>query len=138
MSWFEIFLLRPHLQLINSFYHFSFQFDNIANRRAHFETTGPEIWNQTDGRIDAVTFSTGTGGTLAGKETPLNLPLLSTCCHSWPAFVLMLFQKISQHLPWKVFGTLGLLRSPTPLEFLMTFHWKGMDYGYFLELHSVK
>ena len=44
------------------------QFDNIANRRAHFETTGPEIWRQTGGRVDAVTFSTGTGGTLAGKN----------------------------------------------------------------------
>lgn len=42
------------------------QFDNIANRRAHIETTGPEIWHQTDGRIDAFTCSTGTGGTLAG------------------------------------------------------------------------
>ena len=45
-----------------------FQFDNISNRRAHFETTGPEIWQQTDGRVDAVTFSTGTGGTLAGNH----------------------------------------------------------------------
>ena len=44
------------------------QFDNISNKRAHMETTGPEIWNQTDGQIDAVTFSTGTGGTLAGKD----------------------------------------------------------------------
>lgn len=42
------------------------QFDNIANRRAHIETTGPEIWNQTNGNIDAFTCSTGTGGTLAG------------------------------------------------------------------------
>ena len=90
MSWFEIFLFRPPLQLISSFY-FCFQFDNIANRRAHFETTGPEIWNQTDGRIDAVTFSTGTGGTLAGKETPINLPLLSFCSSSWPAFGQHLF-----------------------------------------------
>ena len=42
------------------------QFDNIANRRAHMETTGPEIWNQTAGNIDAFTCATGTGGTLAG------------------------------------------------------------------------
>lgn len=42
------------------------QFDNIANRRAHLEGTGPEIWNQTNGKLDAFTCATGTGGTLAG------------------------------------------------------------------------
>ncbi len=42
------------------------QFDNIANRRAHVETTGPEIWEQTDGRIDGFTCAVGSGGTLAG------------------------------------------------------------------------
>jgi len=42
------------------------QFDNTANRDAHFESTGPEIWADTDGRIDAFCAATGTGGTLAG------------------------------------------------------------------------
>ncbi|KAJ5684985.1 hypothetical protein N7455_003701 [Penicillium solitum] len=42
------------------------QFDNIANRQAHIDTTGPEIWAQTEGKIDAFTCATGTGGTLAG------------------------------------------------------------------------
>mmetsp|Transcript_7490 Transcript_7490/g.33247 ORF Transcript_7490/g.33247 Transcript_7490/m.33247 type:complete len:298 (-) Transcript_7490:1233-2126(-) len=42
------------------------QFDNTANRRAHIETTGPEIWAQTDGKVDAFSCAVGTGGTLAG------------------------------------------------------------------------
>ncbi|KAF3406474.1 Cysteine synthase 1 [Talaromyces pinophilus] len=42
------------------------QFDNTANRQAHIETTGPEIWAQTEGKIDAFTCATGTAGTLAG------------------------------------------------------------------------
>ena len=42
------------------------QFDNAANRLAHYESTGPEIWAQTEGRLHAFTCSTGTGGTLAG------------------------------------------------------------------------
>ena len=42
------------------------QFDNVANRRAHAETTGPEIWDQTGGRIDGFTCAVGSGGTLAG------------------------------------------------------------------------
>jgi len=42
------------------------QFDNVANRKAHIEGTGPEIWEQTGGRVDAFTCSVGTGGTLAG------------------------------------------------------------------------
>lgn len=42
------------------------QFDNTANRSGHYETTGPELWQQTRGRLDAFVAATGTGGTLAG------------------------------------------------------------------------
>lgn len=42
------------------------QFDNIANRKAHIESTAPEIWTQMEGRIDGFTCAAGTGGTIAG------------------------------------------------------------------------
>ena len=47
------------------------QFDNVANRRGHAETTGPEIWSQTDGKVDAFVCAAGTGGTLAGVAEAL-------------------------------------------------------------------
>jgi cysteine synthase A len=47
------------------------QFDNVANRQGHVETTGPEIWNQTDGKVDGFICSVGTGGTLAGVAMAL-------------------------------------------------------------------
>ncbi|WP_421723811.1 cysteine synthase A [Bauldia sp.] len=50
---------------------FADQWNNLDNRRAHFETTGPEIWEATDGKIDAFICAVGTGGTLAGVSTYL-------------------------------------------------------------------
>ncbi|MFN3972512.1 MAG: cysteine synthase A [Gemmobacter sp.] len=47
------------------------QFDNTANRRAHVETTGPEIWEQTQGRVDGFICAVGSGGTLAGVAEAL-------------------------------------------------------------------
>ena len=47
------------------------QFDNVANRQAHIDATGPEIWDQTDGRVDGFICSVGTGGTLAGVADAL-------------------------------------------------------------------
>ncbi len=47
------------------------QFDNVANRQAHIETTGPEIWEQTEGKVDAFICAVGTGGTLAGTGMAL-------------------------------------------------------------------
>ena len=50
---------------------FANQFDNVANRNIHVRTTGPEIWNQTDGTVDAFVSAVGTGGTLAGTAMAL-------------------------------------------------------------------
>ena len=56
------------------------QFDNIANRLAHYETTGPEIWTQTNGRVDAWTAATGTGGTFAGVSMYLKSQKTAVKC----------------------------------------------------------
>ena len=56
------------------------QFDNTANREAHVQTTGPEIWAQTNGRIDAFVASSGTGGTFAGVSEYLKSRRKSIRC----------------------------------------------------------
>ncbi|MEH6773466.1 MAG: cysteine synthase A [Cereibacter changlensis] len=47
------------------------QFDNVANRQAHIDTTGPEVWEQTGGKVDGFICAVGTGGTLAGMGMAL-------------------------------------------------------------------
>jgi cysteine synthase len=71
------------------------QFDNLANRRGHYQTTGPEIWDQTGGKVDGFTCSVGTGGTLSGvgialkERNPAVQIYLSDCMgsgiYSWYA-----------------------------------------------------
>lgn len=51
--------------------YFCNQFDNTSNRESHIQTTGPEIWNDLDGKVDAFTTAVGTGGTLAGTSIAL-------------------------------------------------------------------
>ncbi|MEL7683461.1 cysteine synthase A [Citromicrobium bathyomarinum] len=62
------------------------QFDNIANRRAHIDSTAPELWDQSEGRIDGFTCAAGTGGTIAGvglglKEKDENVRIALTDPH---------------------------------------------------------
>ncbi len=55
---------RLNKEIPNSFY--PYQYDNLANREAHYETTGPEIWEQTEGKITHFVVGVGTGGTISG------------------------------------------------------------------------
>ena len=64
------------------------QFDNTANRLAHYRTTGPEIWDQTNGNVTAFVSAVGTGGTLAGTALYLkerNLKIATVCADPYGA-----------------------------------------------------
>lgn len=63
MSYYSV-AARLAREIPNS-YHMN-QYDNLANRQAHYETTGPEIWKQTDGKITHLVCTAGTGGTITG------------------------------------------------------------------------
>jgi cysteine synthase A len=72
------------------------QFDNTANRLAHYGTTGPEIWNQTGGQVTAFVSAVGTGGTLAGTATYLkerNPKITSVCADPYGAAMWSWFAK---------------------------------------------
>ena len=69
-------------------YFWANQFDNTANRQIHYHTTGPEIWEQTEGRVTGFVASVGTGGTLAGTSTYLkerNPQIASVCADPYGA-----------------------------------------------------
>lgn len=55
---------RLHNEIENSFY--PYQYDNLSNQQAHYESTGPEIWDQTEGEITHFVVGVGTGGTISG------------------------------------------------------------------------
>ena len=72
------------------------QFDNTANRQAHYRTTGPEIWKQTDGNVSAFVAAVGTGGTLAGTTRYLkeqNPKVFGVCADPYGAAMWSWFTK---------------------------------------------
>jgi cysteine synthase A len=77
------------------------QFDNLANRDAHFKTTGPEIWEQTAGKVTGFVASVGTGGTLAGTTMFLkqqNPEVKAVCADPYGAAMYSWFKQGNLHI----------------------------------------
>lgn len=80
----------------NSDFYWANQFENLANFRAHYQTTGPEIWTDTQGKIDAFVASVGTGGTLGGVSRYLkekNPAILTVAADPYGSGVLSYLEK---------------------------------------------
>jgi cysteine synthase A len=78
------------------------QFENTANARAHEETTGPEIWQQTDGQLDGFVCSSGTGGTIGGVSSYLKTQKPSVACYLIDAMGSSLYAHVNQGtLDWQ-------------------------------------
>lgn len=74
---------------------FADQFENLANFRAHYEGTGPEIWEQSAGKLDAFVAAAGTGGTVAGVSRFLKVSRFSSPQLSPPGVCLLQYELIS-------------------------------------------
>lgn len=69
---------------------FADQFENLANFRAHYDGTGPEIWEQTGGNLDAFVAAAGTGGTVAGISRSLQVKIFCLCPRSFISFYILI------------------------------------------------
>ena len=90
------------------------QFENLANFRAHYEVTGPELWEQTKGTLDAFVMSAGTGGTIAGVSRYAHIANIFVLCFIRSSALLLLC--LCSHTMCPYFSSIILLSSSTCLR----------------------